>query len=92
MPPFERVSDLTFSVRVEGQENRAAGITGRSSRRGSLALFGIQFRRELEDERVRQTGQLGEQRQVITTEAVGVVVVGLKVRRRNARCRPVLKS
>src|SRR5215471_13550110 len=26
MPPFERVSDLTFSVRVEGQENGATGI------------------------------------------------------------------
>jgi hypothetical protein len=49
MPPFERVSDLRFSVRVEGQENRAAGITGRSSRRGSFALFGFQFSRELEE-------------------------------------------
>ncbi|SUS07248.1 hypothetical protein DF3PB_40045 [uncultured Defluviicoccus sp.] len=43
--------------------------------RGSLALFGLQFREAVEDERVGLVGQLGDEREVITAETVGVVIV-----------------
>src|SRR5438445_12374465 len=54
---------------------KAAGETGRRWRRGSFALLGFQFREPFENERVRLIGQLGDQRQIIPTEAVGVVVI-----------------
>ena len=47
-------------------------MTGRSPRRGLLALFVFKFREPFEDERVRLIGQLGDQRQVITAEAIGI--------------------
>ena len=50
-------------------------MTGRSPRRGLLALFVFKFREPFEDERVRLIGQLGDQRQVITAEAIGIVVL-----------------
>jgi len=50
-------------------------MTGRSSRRELLALLRFQLREPFEDERVRLIGQLGDQRKVITTEAVGIVIV-----------------
>jgi len=50
-------------------------MTGRSSRRELLALLRFQLREPLEDERVRLICQLGDQRKVITTEAVGIVIV-----------------
>ena len=46
-----------------------------SARRGLLALFVLQFREPFEDERVRLIGQLGDQRQVITTEAIAIVII-----------------
>ena len=44
---------ISRSVSAPKDKKRAAGITGRPSRRGSLALFGFQLREPLEDERVR---------------------------------------
>jgi hypothetical protein len=38
------------------------------------ALFVFQFRQPLENEHVRLIGQLGDQRQVIATEAIGIVI------------------
>jgi len=61
--------------RVGEYKERAAGMTGRSPRRELLALLRFQLREPLEDERVRLIGQLGDQRKVITTEAVGIVIV-----------------
>jgi hypothetical protein len=51
------------------------GSTGRSPRRGLLALLVFEFREPFEDERVRLISQLGDQRQVITTEAIGIVIL-----------------
>jgi hypothetical protein len=48
-------------------------MTGRSPRPGLLALFVFEFCEPLEDERMRLIGQLGDQRQVITTEAIAIV-------------------
>jgi hypothetical protein len=42
---------------------------------GLLVLFIFHFRQPLKDERVRLIGQLGDQREVIATEAVAVVVL-----------------
>ena len=42
---------------------------------GLLVLFVFEFREPLKDERVRLIGQLGDQRQVITTEAIGIMIV-----------------
>jgi len=52
---------FTTSVRALWRE--------RSPRRELLALFVFELREPFEDERVRLVGQLGDQRQVITTEA-----------------------
>ena len=54
--------------------------------RGSLALFGLQFRESIEDERVGLVGQLGDEREVITAEAVGgAALEALPGRTRTAR-------
>ena len=44
-------------------------------RRELFVLFGFQFRESFEDERVGLVGQLGDEREIITTVAVGVVEV-----------------
>jgi len=54
---------------------KAAGISGRWLSRELLALLGFQFRKPFEDERVGLIGQLGDERKIIATVAVGVVVV-----------------
>src|SRR6516162_1477507 len=70
-----------FDIRWTGtaectfEQERAAGMTGRSPRRGLLALFVFEFREPFEDERVRLIGQLGDQRQVIAAEAIAIVIV-----------------
>jgi hypothetical protein len=57
-------------ARKSGRDDRPLG-----PRRWLLALFVFEFGEALEDERVRLIGQLGDQREVITTEAIGIVVL-----------------
>jgi hypothetical protein len=70
-----------FDIRWTGtaectfEQERAAGITGRSARRGLLALFRFHFREPFEDERVRLVGKPGDQRQVIAAEAIAIVII-----------------
>lgn len=53
--------------------------------RGLLALLGFQLRELLEDERVRVIGELGDEREVVPTEAVRVVVFAWRRPRKSAR-------
>ena len=55
--------------RKSGRDHRPLG-----QRRKLFVLFGFQLREPFEDERVSLIGQLGDQRQVITTEAIGIMV------------------
>ena len=70
-----------FDIRWNGtaectvEQERTAGITGRSPKRELLALLRFQFREPLENERLRLIAQFGDQRQVIATEAVGIVIL-----------------
>jgi hypothetical protein len=61
---------MHFRAIESGRDHRSLG-----QRRELLALFRFHFREPLEDERVRLIGQLGDQREVIATEAVRVVVL-----------------
>lgn len=49
--------------------------TGRRLERGLIVLLRFRFRESFEDERVGLVGQLGDQRQIVATEALGVVIV-----------------
>ncbi len=53
---------------------KAAGRSGRRRAQRSLALFGFQLRELLEDERVRVIGELGDEREVVPTEAIRVII------------------
>ena len=62
-------------VRPSAEETRkAAGRSGRRGAQGSLALFGFQLRELLEDEGVRVIGELGDEREVVPTEAIRVII------------------
>jgi hypothetical protein len=65
-----KIGFLRRNAKKSGRDDRPLG-----QRRGLLALFVFEFREPLEDERVRPIGQLGHQRQVIATEAIGIVVL-----------------
>ena len=59
----------------------AAVKSGRPLRRELFALLGFQFRKPLEDEGVRLVGEFGDEREVVATVAVGVVVVLIPIER-----------
>jgi hypothetical protein len=53
-----------------GRDDRPLG-----QRRELLALFVFEFRESFEDERVRLGGRLGDQWEVIATEAIAIVIL-----------------
>jgi hypothetical protein len=61
---------MHFRAIESGRDHRPLG-----RRRGLLVLFVFEFREPFENERVRPIGPLGDQREVIATEAVRVVVL-----------------
>jgi hypothetical protein len=67
-----KITNLSPSDREELAWAVTAGMTGRSAETRATRSV---FREALEDERVRLIGQLGDQREVITTEAIGIVIL-----------------
>lgn len=71
----ERRSILTGRW-VDGEGHKKGGRGNRPHVEAALfALFGFQFREPFEDESVCLVGQLGDERQIVATVAVCVVIV-----------------
>jgi hypothetical protein len=72
---FERSEHRSFVDGWFAGTKKGGRINRPPLSRGSLAVLGLQFREAFEDERVGLIGDLGDEREVIPAEAVGVAEI-----------------